>query len=718
MEEAGMVSVDSMGSTSVSNSSGIFKVMCLVSDRQELSFVEKVQLPQDQILLLCNELVPKSAGATGTQFAQMRINFNALNQRCLPVVGFYGNKQMMAEAFRKQGFLREEGVLDELEPGLYTLVGESAIFVFYWHEGQDLREASRKDVSCNFIRYLVELSDYLYVCVQGYYPFEPSVSWARTASSKGRRTKKLQINHVKNAENDVRFSDGFNVAIARQFKKLATPVNAAQALGNVVLCDGYNRCAFLTAEYMPPGVSKMPEAKTLKGNNQLSSQINSWLKDGDLNFCRMDNKHFVSLLQFGKFPRYDEYCNFMKALDISMEGVRAGASAESSMEAIQESVVACFLKILPEYINGAPFFDEASSGTSSSQHHEELRGSGFVDRFDQLHQELSKILAGRDCDKKLIFLGSEVKFTCDYDVDHYIYKIEGLPNQSGPVRYGRELILKCSHPKKTFKATLMQFNEETSVAPFSFSGDRVKMSIKGSKGNAEGTFEVVNSSSIAVQNWVESLIPKKLQCLRRNIGFVALLVTKVGTDKQMPSVGMPLIQKILTTENLKSVERDLPDDFGKLLKQFESTGGAIVDQAMWVKLLSNKQVRSVISNLYKTSREEFVKNLESMVRKEFWSTFLKKFESQGKETINLLQQNQHSEEDKFLSAMKREMSVMKGKPVCRFIEACEVQSSRIFSIQNSWIPYLPEQLNLKVSIERHEKPRITWRISELMPKKK
>jgi len=54
--------------------------------------------------------------------------------------------------------------------------------------------------------------------------------------------------HVKNSENDVRLSDGFNVAIDRQFKKSTPPVNAAQAIGSVVLCDGYNRCAFLTAE--------------------------------------------------------------------------------------------------------------------------------------------------------------------------------------------------------------------------------------------------------------------------------------------------------------------------------------------------------------------------------------------------------------------------------------------------------------------------------------
>ena len=98
---------------------------------------------------------------------------------------------------------------------------------------------------------------------------------ARTASSKGRRTKKLQISHVKNAENDVRFSDGFNVAIARQFKKLATSVNAAQALGNVVLCDGYNRRAFLPAEYMPAGVftKKGENIERKESNFKLNRQL-------------------------------------------------------------------------------------------------------------------------------------------------------------------------------------------------------------------------------------------------------------------------------------------------------------------------------------------------------------------------------------------------------------------------------------------------------------
>ena len=70
------------------------------------------------------------------------------------------------------------------------------------------------------------------------------------------------------------------------------------------------------------------------------------------------------------------------------------------------------------------------------------------------------------------------------------------------------------------------------------------MSIKGTKGGIEGTFEVVNNSLIVVQNWVKSLIPRKYQCLGRNIGFVAFMATKEGTDKQILSVEMILIEKI------------------------------------------------------------------------------------------------------------------------------------------------------------------------------
>lgn len=58
--------------------------------------------------------------------------------------------------------------------------------------------------------------------------------------------------------------------------------------------------------------------------------------------------------------------------------------------------------------------------------------------------------------------------------------------------------------------------------------------------------------------------------------------------------------------------------------------------------------------------------------------------------------------------MKRDMSVITGKPVCRSIEGCEIQSV--------WYTYY-EQVVMKASIERLEKPSTSWKISELMPRK-
>ncbi|KAH9288772.1 hypothetical protein KI387_032889, partial [Taxus chinensis] len=115
-------------------------------------------------------LVPDGAAITG-QHSETKINFTALNERCLPVVGFYGDKRMMVEIFQNKGLIKDV-VLSNLqdgkfESGLYVQVLEKMLVIFYWHECEHLKNASRKDVSCNFIRYLVELCDSIHVCVRG-----------------------------------------------------------------------------------------------------------------------------------------------------------------------------------------------------------------------------------------------------------------------------------------------------------------------------------------------------------------------------------------------------------------------------------------------------------------------------------------------------------------------------------------------------------------------
>eukprot|EP01018_Ginkgo_biloba_P038876 Gb_38383 [translate_table: standard] len=66
-------------STPCGKRSNLFKVMSIVYVKQDYNFVEKVQLLEDEILLLCNELVPNSTVTVGEP-PQIRINFNALNE--------------------------------------------------------------------------------------------------------------------------------------------------------------------------------------------------------------------------------------------------------------------------------------------------------------------------------------------------------------------------------------------------------------------------------------------------------------------------------------------------------------------------------------------------------------------------------------------------------------------------------------------------------------
>ncbi|GLJ34380.1 hypothetical protein SUGI_0691220 [Cryptomeria japonica] len=102
---------------------------------------------------------------------------------------------MMIRSFRMKVLL-EESVVAQLEggnfeAGLYIIVPQettSPVVAFYWHEGEHFREASRKDVSCNFIRYLVELCDYVFICVEGSSDFHTLATSMASSRSKASRT--------------------------------------------------------------------------------------------------------------------------------------------------------------------------------------------------------------------------------------------------------------------------------------------------------------------------------------------------------------------------------------------------------------------------------------------------------------------------------------------------------------------------------------------------
>jgi len=114
----------------------LFQVMKIVSEKQELSFVGKVHIPEELILCLCNRIVPNAAQ---NQCPDIKIKFNTLNHLSLPTIGLYGDTRTMGR------ILKEIGVVDDLihmqmeeeklEPGLYVGILKQVIIVFSFFNG-------------------------------------------------------------------------------------------------------------------------------------------------------------------------------------------------------------------------------------------------------------------------------------------------------------------------------------------------------------------------------------------------------------------------------------------------------------------------------------------------------------------------------------------------------------------------------------------------------
>ncbi|CAM6075307.1 unnamed protein product [Sphagnum tenellum] len=138
----------------------LYNLMRIISDKQDLSFVEKVVLPIEEIVSLCNRLIRNSARVAGHD-RQDLIDFESLNSSALRTVGFSGHKDVIVEIFSRIGILDRDTIgrmRDRtLQPGLHAAVHEHTLYLLYWYRVENLSNATRKDISCTFIRYLVEL---------------------------------------------------------------------------------------------------------------------------------------------------------------------------------------------------------------------------------------------------------------------------------------------------------------------------------------------------------------------------------------------------------------------------------------------------------------------------------------------------------------------------------------------------------------------------------
>lgn len=303
----------------------LYSLMQIKLDKQDLSLVEKVTLLQSGIYNLCNRVVPTSVVHNLAQ-DKYQMNFSQLNNSCLRVLGFYGNKNVMMDIFRTHHIVDPSTLLlmerGNLPPGLYSSLRRKTLHLFYWHQGRGaLSPASRKDISCNFIRYLAELCDSVHICLDS-----PELGKLLTDSESAlvnkKRTQRLKISVVKASENDLKFLPGWKKQLPLRRKDVGRPVNESAAQSgltadhvdiiDVQFTEGNNRSAVLVATPRPPKMSLKSESKTVKIRD-VPELVRKWQATYHLDARDLDNQEFTLLLEHGQLEGYKGLCDLKES---------------------------------------------------------------------------------------------------------------------------------------------------------------------------------------------------------------------------------------------------------------------------------------------------------------------------------------------------------------------------------------------------------------------
>ena len=149
----------------------------------------------------------------------------------------------------------------------------------------------------------MDLCDDIYVCVEEYNLLEALAASFVSTSHRHRRTQRLKISHVQNSENDVRVSSCFNLNIRSYISIRPPPECLAIPRHTLFFAEGYHRSAFITANYK--------ESTKYFSVSALGSELEQLCKDYDLDFTRLSNDEFVSVLEHFALVKYQSYIDLM-----------------------------------------------------------------------------------------------------------------------------------------------------------------------------------------------------------------------------------------------------------------------------------------------------------------------------------------------------------------------------------------------------------------------
>lgn len=164
--------------------------------------------------------------------------------------------------------------MDEMErdkaPAMYAINHGKCLYVLYWHQGDRLEEASKKAVSCNFVRYLMDLARTVYVCLDEADLAVPvSLVSPSRVLSRHHRTQRMHIAPVSHRKGEVEVKTGFHIC----------PDSLKDATKDVRLFGGMHRVGVLKGVQCPP-ISKRSVKQVSLPPNELPEFIAARQREG------------------------------------------------------------------------------------------------------------------------------------------------------------------------------------------------------------------------------------------------------------------------------------------------------------------------------------------------------------------------------------------------------------------------------------------------------
>ena len=101
---------------------------------------------------------------------------------------------------------------------------------------------------------------------------------------------------------------------------------------------GYHHCAFITANYK--------ESTKYFSVSALGSELEQLCKDYDLDFTRLSNDEFISVLEHFALPEYQSYIDLMANIQ-DRRAKNRKFNLQSKLKELQEQILQNFYHVMP-----------------------------------------------------------------------------------------------------------------------------------------------------------------------------------------------------------------------------------------------------------------------------------------------------------------------------------------------------------------------------------